>query len=240
MNTEKKLIGSGRIAQVYLEDGFAFKTFKSAYSDKGIEYEVNLLNTIYNETDLLVPHGVFDREKHAIKMDYINGLTLDQRIHQEKYKFPLEDMIDTQLSVYQYQGLKIASAHEEFKLTIENSDLADSIKEKALISLNNIPVKDNLCHFDIHFLNIMYQEPNYYIIDWVNAKLGNPVMDIARSHIILKQYAKRVANKYLKIIAKKGGFSLEEIHTAIPLMAALRILENEDEAFKEQLLLLID
>ena len=53
----------------------------------------------------------------------------------------------------------------------------------------------------------MYDHSEDSIIDWVNTKLGNPVLDIARTYIILKQYAQRMANKYLKLISKKGAMN---------------------------------
>jgi len=73
----------------------------------------------------------------------------------------------------------------------------------------------------------------------VNAMLGNPVMDIARTYVILKQYAQRMANKYLKLISKKGGYELEEIKMAIPLMAILRMLETDAESYHENLMSLL-
>ena len=84
----------------------------------------------------------------------------------------------------------------------------------------------------------MYDHSEYSIIDWVNAKLGNPVLDIARTYIILKQYAQRIANKYLKIISKKGGYELEGIKMAIPLMAILRMLETDAESYHGSLMAL--
>lgn len=55
----------------------------------------------------------------------------------------------------------------------------------------------------------MYAHSEYYIIDWINAKLGNPVLDIARTYVVLKQYAQRQANKYLKMIVQKETSRLQ-------------------------------
>lgn len=85
----------------------------------------------------------------------------------------------------------------------------------------------------------MYDHSHYHIIDWVNAKVRNPVLDIARTYIILKQYAQRMANKYLKMMVETGKYSMSEIELAIPLMAILRLLEMDVAPFKEKLLELI-
>ena len=85
----------------------------------------------------------------------------------------------------------------------------------------------------------MYDHTDYYIIDWINAKLGNPVLDIARTYIILKQYAQRLANKYLKAIVKKGNYVMADVETAIPLMAILRLTEHDATDFEAKLLEMI-
>lgn len=85
----------------------------------------------------------------------------------------------------------------------------------------------------------MYDHKDYYIIDWVNAKLGNPTMDIARTYVILKQYAQRLANRYLKLIVEKENFNIDEIRLGIPLMATLRLLEDDTVSFRDTLLELI-
>ena len=47
-------------------------------------------------------------------------------------------------------------------------------------------------------------------------------------------------NKYLALIVKLGGFDMKEIQTAIPLMAILRLLDNDASVFEENLIELID
>ena len=148
-------------------------------------------------------------------------------------------LIDVQLSIYDYSNLELDQAHEIFEKRNKESELEKEYKLIGLSALAKIEKKTALCHFDIHFLNIMYTHSEYYIIDWVNAMLGNPVMDIARTYVILKQYAQRMANKYLKLISKKGAYELEEIKIAIPLMAILRMLETDAESYHENLMSLL-
>ena len=64
-------------------------------------------------------------------------------------------------------------------------------------------------------------------------------MDIARSYIILKQYAMRLSNKYLYLICQKLNIPIQSVMNAVPLMAYLRLLENGDSPFNETLIELI-
>lgn len=239
MNTNRKMIGQGKSAKIYKENDFVYKSFSNEYPDHWIKYEARVQNEVYNNTHLNVPKARYIETSKEIEMAYIEGYTLADRIRKEKYKFGLEDLVATQLSIYHYANLDLPQAHESFMSSINRSNLEKALKDKALNSLNRIERKMILCHFDIHFLNILYKNNEYYIIDWVNAKLGNPVMDIARTYIILKQYAQRLSNKYLKLIAKQGTISIAEIEAAIPLMAALRLIDHDSATFKNQLLELI-
>jgi len=76
---------------------------------------------------------------------------------------------------------------------------------------------------------------SYHIIDWVNAKLGNKVMDIARTYIILVQYAKILSDRYLNKITQKLNINVQDVYNAIPLMAALRLHEMDSKAFNNDL-----
>lgn len=240
MSSNRKLIGAGVVSKIYLEDNMAYKTFPTEYPLDWITHEVNIQQEIIEHTNLHIPKMELLKDAKEIKMDFIDGDTLAERIRKEKYKLFLEDLVDIQLSIYEYSDLKLENAHEIFEKQIKESKLDEELKINGLYRLEKIEKKNSLCHFDIHFLNIMYAHSEYYIIDWVNAKLGNPILDIARTYIILQQYAQRQANKYLKMIAKNGNYRITDIEFVIPVMAILRLLEEDTGTFKEKLLEMIN
>ncbi|MGL5685899.1 MAG: phosphotransferase [Vagococcus fluvialis] len=239
MNTNRKLIGSGAVSRIYVEDDIAYKTYPTEYPLDWVAYEVNIQQEIIEHTNLRIPKMELLKDAKEIRMDFIDGYTLAERIRKEKYKLFLEDFVDIQLSIYEYSDLKLENAHEIFKKQIKESKLGEEFKIIGLSALEKIEKKNILCHLDIHFLNIMYAHSEYYIIDWINAKLGNPVLDIARTYVVLKQYAQRQANKYLKMIVQKGDFKITDIESAIRVMAILRLLEEDAENFKKKLLEMI-
>lgn len=239
MCSQRKLIGEGKSAKIYREGNQVYKVFSDQYPLAWIEHEATIQNEVYTKTQLCVPQASYMKGSREIRMEYIEGCTLADRMRKEKYKQALEDLVETQASIHQYSHLNLSNAHDVFASQIQFSDLDPGLQDKALRSLNSVEKKQVLCHFDIHFLNIMYRDDGYVILDWVNAKLGNPALDIARTYIILKQYAQRLASKYLKLSAKKGHFTIEEIQDAIPAMAALRLIESDSVDFKSQLMDLI-
>lgn len=228
---DRKLIGKGRIANIFSDGKFAYKTYPNDFPSSWIKYEVDVQNEIKKNTTLDVLSFEYLGDQREVKMGLIKGITLADRMRKLKYKNGLEDMIKLQIKTYDFEDLNLPIASKVFKDEIINSELKQDIIEKAICSLDKIQPLKKLCHFDFHLENIMFDQERYIIIDWVNAKLGHPVMDIARSYIIFKQHAKRLANKYLRLITKEMKIDMSEVYDALPIMAALRILETDDESF---------
>ena len=66
------------------------------------------------------------------------------------------------------------------------------------------------------------------VIDWVNAKEGNPIFDYARSYIIMNEYVFRLGQKYLRMIKKDCSINTEWLDEAIFIMALLRLNEEQN------------
>jgi hypothetical protein len=64
-------------------------------------------------------------------------------------------------------------------------------------------------------------------------------MDVASTFIIFRQYLKRQANKYLRMMIKKNNFEMSEILQAIPIMAFIKLRENQEESHEKLLVDLI-
>lgn len=238
-NNQKVLIGQGKVSKVYLIEGAAYKCFPASYPLSWIKYEVKIQNEIVSKTKLPILSYEYVNNSREIKMPYIKGVDLTYRVRVEKYKTGLEDLIGLQKQVYEYQNIDLLQAHDVFFETLNKSNLDDSIKKIGIDALNEVDIKNNLCHFDLHFSNIMYDHNNYLIIDWANAKLGNPILDIARTYVILRQYAFRLSDKYLKMISKELDIKLIAFAQAIKAMAVLRLIEMSDDEPKQRILDLI-
>lgn len=239
MQNERKIIGKGRISTVYSDSIYAYKTFDSSYPKSWIKYEVHVQNEIKDKTNLPVLTYELNEKQNEIKMDLICGTTLADRIRNDGYKHSVEDLIMLQKSIFQYENLDLVDAYSSFEKIIQDSNLDAKLKDQAIKSLYSIEKKSRLCHLDFHFENIMYDQKNYYIIDWVNAKLGNPILDIARSYIILKQFAQRLSKKYLKLITNEMEIQLEDVYKVLPAIAAIRFLEMESNSFSQTLISMI-
>jgi len=232
-----KKIGEGMSSIVLTDGKYAYKVYKHSDNKKQMIYEVNIQNEIYQSTDLNVIKYELDNDR--IKMTLLEGENLADKMIKEQDINCFIEFINNQDDIFKYQNLQLPNAFEVFDKRIKKSNEKEELKEKALQSLRKIDVKYQLCHFDYHPENIIYHNDKPYIIDWNNAKLGNPVMDIANTYIIFNIYAKEQADIYLNIMNQKG-YSISKIKEAIPLMAFMRFLDIDDKKEKQMLINLVE
>ncbi len=218
-------LGEGISAVVYTDGQFAYKKYKEGYSLDNMKFEVAIQNEIYQHTKLNVAeYKIVDG---MIQMTLLNGKNLADRIINDNYQQGFLDFINLQTEYVSYEHLKLADSYETFAYQIKTSQLDETLKKHALQSIDNIEKTYHLCHFDFHPENIVYHKDIPYIIDWTNAKLGNPVMDIASTYIIFRLYANDFSKPYLDAMLSKG-YVLDKIIKAIPVMAFIRLRETED------------
>jgi len=62
--------------------------------------------------------------------------------------------------------------------------LPENIRVTALKVLEIIPDGDWLCHGDFHLGNDMLSQPEPVIINWIDASIGNPMANVARTSIL--------------------------------------------------------
>lgn len=221
----QKEIGRGAQAVVFSYNGFAYKVYNREYPKEWIRGEL-LIQEEINSTTLPVVKYYETDESNIIKMDLINGLTLGDRILKEKYKNGVEDIIRLQKEVHAFTEINLPSfktcaANDIVKLQIDKKQ-----RDSVLKFLESIPDTKNLLHLDFHFLNIMYADAKYYIIDWINARVGNPIYDYARTYVIINEFAYRLSRKYFSLIVKDKYIDTTDLKKAIYIMALLRTREN--------------
>lgn len=233
---ERILIGQGKVAKVYLWNGFAYKCFRGDYPDDWIEYEMRIQDTI-NQLDLPTVKYYPSEIPHSIKMDYIEGISLADKVCQKKYERGFEDFFSLFLKIHENAVIDLPRLNPYLLQEISKLDIDNSQKTLATKYISDISDGDVLCHLDYHFLNLMYSDNGYYIIDWINAKIGNPIYDFARTYVIIYEYANRLSKKYLNIVKECCGFDLLDLKKAIYVMAVYRLSEDNSGKIKPDTLM---
>jgi hypothetical protein len=225
----EKIIGRGAQAVVYLWQGSAYKVYPEQYPKEWIRHELKVQEVV-SKLSLPVVQYEPTADPCVIKMDFVDGITLADRIRQEGYKQGMQDMIRLQKQIHQHMDLQLPDLKQYARHDLDHMTIAAAQKDKALACLADIPNRSNLLHFVFHPLNILYAQERYVVIDWINARLGHPVFDFARSYVILNEFANRLSKRYLSLIRQDGDLDLANLHQAIYVMALLRTRERVSEA----------
>jgi aminoglycoside phosphotransferase (APT) family kinase protein len=84
----------------------------------------------------------------------------------------------------------LPSVHERVHARLESELVPDSVRERALGALDDLPRGDRLCHGDFHPANVLFGlDGRPRVIDWTGASRGDPAADIARSRLIIRHGA---------------------------------------------------
>lgn len=223
----KKILKEGHMATVYVEKDKAYKKYDVFYPEEWIDKEIYIHDILHEKTSLNVPK-MYKTNMHEIKMPFLNTSTLEQGIIDKFEHTKLTDFVHLQSQINAYSALELENAHIVFKRWILMSQLGKDIKNIALEILENLEYKNHLCHFDYQPSHVVLNEKEYFIVDWIHAKLANPILDIASTYIILRLKSYKIAHKYLYKVIDMMDVKLDDIYQVIPLMAAVKMIETDD------------
>lgn len=234
-------IARGNTAEIYLWEGKAVKLFHDTPLDREAEYEAGKQRAAY-ACGLLVPQ-VYDvtriAGRPAIVMEYIQGMTLGQRIEQDPEQMEAyialsatiqAEMHERNVDALESMGDKLARQLRAAK------HLSEPDRDALLERLSGIPVENRLCHGDYHVYNLIPTEAGTAIIDWVDASAGSPCADAYRTYLLYTQFSDEWAEMYLRLYCDKSGRLREDVLAWAPIVAGARLSENVPEKNAELLL----
>ncbi|BCR36621.1 hypothetical protein [Mariniplasma anaerobium] len=230
----KKIFKEGHMATVYVENDTAYKAYDDFYPEEWIDKEIYIHDILLEKTSLNVTK-MYKTGAHEIKMPFLNQNTLDTGIDEKFDNVKLIDFVHLQTQINAYMALELENAHVVFKRWILMSQLGKDIKNIALDVLDNLEYKNHLCHFDYQPSHVVSFEKKYFVVDWIHAKLANPILDMASTYIILRLKSYKLAHQYLYKVIDMTDSKLEDIFKVVPLMAAIKMIETDD-IFKHKVL----
>jgi uncharacterized protein (TIGR02172 family) len=257
------IIGEGNTAEVYSwGEKEILKLFRQEFPVEAIEKEYRICKTIEN-LGLSIPKAsqLIDLDgRRGIIYEKISG---DSMLHKITARPILAGKYSRQLAqlhyeIHQCRSENLPKYKEALEWNIRRTDtLTEEQKTSVLQLLGQLPEGDVLCHGDFHPGNIMMDEKNTYILDWMTAASGTAEADVARTLMLLndaglpsnipgvakamiKMMRHRMANAYLRNYLKLSGLHKEDIMRWRVPLAAARMLEWISEPEKEFFLRLIN
>jgi thiamine kinase-like enzyme len=259
---ELKKIGAGRTATILrYGENQVIKLFRSNFPQQAINDEFEIGRSL-NSSGLSIPATYelieVDHRK-GILLDFIEGRSLLQNLASKPWMVVpyAKKMARVHFEIQQTklaENNQIKPLRESLAGKISKVGILTAEEKKAILShLSNLPEGSSLCHGDFHPDNIIMSKERLVTIDWITARIGNPIADVARTWLLLTMgtlpedksrievfLAKHLRNwfcrSYLKEYGKLSNLSLEELESWKLPVAAARLIENVSDHENQTLL----
>ena len=186
------LIAEGRTAEVFAwgEDQI-LKLYRPGFPPEDAEYEYRKA-LASQETGFAVPEVgelVNVEGRAGITYQRVEGITMLEELQKALWKlFPLtRQLAALQVDMHSRSASNLPNSTDVLTNKIQNAPLLNqNTKEAVLDHLAQLPAGDKLLHGDFHPDNIMLTYDGPVIIDWIDATVGHPLADVARTSLIAR------------------------------------------------------
>ncbi len=184
-------LGQGRLGEVFAYGSDkAVKLFYPDVPRSVIEHEYRMASIVnrFNLPIARVMETLNLNNRFGIVYERIEGKTFLQHILAGTMEVKEAAIISAELhsQIHTCVSDELPSQRELFAANIRESILDEASKDQALTLLNNLEDSDHVCHGDFHPDNIVLSLNGPVILDWANARRGNPIADMVLSSLILK------------------------------------------------------
>lgn len=245
-----KPMSLGRTSEIYAwGSGKVLKLFYDWFPAGDVEYESTIARAVHSSGIRVPEVGDIVEVNGRIGLEYerINGESMLDEMRAKpwmlgKYTRLLANQHAEIHAVADVIG--IPSLRDKIEKRIRNiGELSSEVREGALSVLEGLPYGSKLCHGDFHPGNIMMTREGPIVIDWIDAAIGNPPADVARTSILImgtkatagstsvfeKAMLGWMHKMYLKGYFKLRPAGEDEYRSWMPLVAAARISEGIEE-----------
>lgn len=232
------LLATGATAEVYTwEHHHILKLFNAGIPREIAEREANL-TCLVSAKGVRVPAVIELVEiegRAGIVYERINGNNMLDRLSRQPLKLLHFARLTAELHVDLHRRCipDLPPMRQRLEAKINAADLSVFLKVAALKALKSMPDGESVCHGDLHPNNIMLTANGPVIIDWLDATLGDPLADVARTLIIAGEAARDLniaklifRRVYLNHYLKLSGAAREAVFRWLPIIAAGRLDEN--------------
>ena len=243
MKTLGPKIAEGRTAEIFFwEDDQVVKLYHPGWGRRTVEFE-HQQALASQQTGYRVPQVgeiVEVGERIGIVYQRVDGQTMLSKIIEKPFRFPgfSRQMTDLHLEMHARDAQNLEPVTERLAGKIQFvKSLDDETKSIILKHLFSLPQDTKLLHGDFHPDNILLTENGPVIIDWIDAALGHPLADVARTTIIGnfgvppeekigRIVFKAMVNIYLKRYFRQSAYSRQELENWLLPVAAGRLSEQ--------------
>jgi len=223
------------------------KLFHPSVSAESIEKEYRT-NQLLKETGIRMPlvHGMKSvNGKRGIVFEGINGAVMTTLLAQRPLKVVTlaKKLAHIHHEIHQQHCEALPSFKESLKTDIMATGLDEDRKKTLLTLLKRVADDTAVCHADFHPDNLLIGRERHHVIDWLDASKGHPLLDVARTkmliglsalpdglsgfkRIMIRWLRRKFLRSYLKTYFNLSGLDRTELSDYEPLLLAARLAEN--------------
>jgi hypothetical protein len=139
----------------------------------------------------------------------------------------IDSMVRLQIHINSQTAVHLAALNARLAANIAATGLLDGQRKHDLLArLAGMPEGEHLCHGDFHPMNILGTLLQPIVIDWADARRGDPTADVCRSYLLMTLYATELATPYLDAYCETADMAREIVLDWLPYIAAARLAEN--------------
>ncbi len=186
------LLAEGRTAEIFAwgEDQ-VLKLYRPEFPLTDVEYEYRKA-LASQETGFAVPavgEMVKVDGRAGITYQRVEGITMLQALKDTPWKvLPLtRQLAALHADMHERSASDLPNAHEVLTYKINHAPPLDQKTKTILIEyVRQLPKDDKLLHGDFHPDNILLTPDGPVIIDWIDATMGHPLADVARTSLLAR------------------------------------------------------
>lgn len=239
-------IAVGRTAEIYAwENDQVLKLFFADVPRTDVEREAQISRQIYAS---FVPSPAVGamleiEDRLGLVFQRIDGVSMAEDLLHHPLRFRSHALLAAQYlaelhtRIFHYD---LPDQRTVWRAKIEQSGLPDNQLVQLIERLEALPQGSRLCHGDFHPANLLITPQGLVIIDWLDATVGNPLADLARSTLLIQAAVKngslrqpwlRWSVQLFQWILVREYFRLnpggeKEFRRWLPLAAAARLSEH--------------
>ncbi|MGI6365533.1 MAG: phosphotransferase family protein [Bacillota bacterium] len=255
-------IAQGRTAEIFAQgDERVLKLFRANMSQKAVAKEYALAQAIF-EAGVPAP-AVYEMVtadgRWGIVYQRIAGQTMLEFLARRPLSFlgQARRLARLHHSIHQHPADNLPGQKQVLAESISKvRTLSDQDKQTILDYLEALPQGNRLCHGDFHPDNVMVNSGEAVVLDWMNASIGSPAADVARSVLLLRDasplsqttdwraklisiFRKGFFTAYLREYCRISGIDPAQVAAWMLPVAAARLSEDLPQAEKMTLLQIV-
>ncbi|HCN57676.1 MAG TPA: hypothetical protein DIS82_05895 [Exiguobacterium sp.] len=163
------IIGTGNTATIQEETAaIVRKQFHAHVPHVAVQQEFQNHLSIQNHFPM-TPR-VYNQVDHSIRMEYLKGEPLGDLMQYHPFR------------IWRYMTKMVISQKLLHALSIAGLPLL----QERYPDHDGLVGGTALCHGDFHPYNLLLVKEELYVIDWMDASIGNPLMDVARTFLLIR------------------------------------------------------